>query len=76
MTETSINTLDPETQVIVSGQTIKSLKKLIAKRDIWLDKPENKRRSTFIAVLNDTKDMREKLKDLQERLEDVTLKIK
>jgi hypothetical protein len=70
MRQSNLNTLDPETQVFVLEQTIESMEKLISKREVWLNKPENKKRTTFLAVLRDTRDMREKIEDLRDKLKE------
>jgi hypothetical protein len=76
MTETTINTLDPETQVIVLEQTILSVEKLIAKRDKWLNDSKNKSRLIYKAIAIDTNEMRDKLVELQDKLRETKLKNK
>ncbi len=53
-----------ERQAILK-QEIQSLELLIDRRTQWLSKSENKRKSTYGAVMRDTKDMEEKLEDLK-----------
>lgn len=48
---------------------ISALKRLIEVRERWLNKPENRLRSTYIAVYKDTLDMVDKLEELNEELQ-------
>jgi hypothetical protein len=74
MTENNIETLDRETQIVVLDQTILSIEKLIAKREIWLNDAKNKRRTTYQAVTADTNEMRDKLEEYKERRQQFELK--
>lgn len=51
---------------------IRRLMNLVDRRDMWLNKAENKLRRTYSAVLKDTNEMKEKLRDLRKELEEVT----
>lgn len=48
-------------QIQIKELEINSLSKLIARREAWLNKPENKMRNTFGAISNDTRLMRDTL---------------
>jgi hypothetical protein len=52
---------------------IRAMQNLIDRRWIWLNKPENKARRTYQAILKDTKEMEGKLKDLRNELENAEL---
>lgn len=47
---------------------MRSLSALITRRQEWLNKPENKLKGTYKAVLKDTNEMQEELAELREEL--------
>lgn len=49
---------------------IRALDNLIDRRQMWLNKPENKLRKTYQAVLQDTLEMECKLLELRKELEE------
>jgi len=49
---------------IINAEIIR-LRELVIKRNDWLNKPENKMRSTYKAVLQDTRDIIEQIKELE-----------
>lgn len=47
---------------------IKTLRRIIEARERWLNNPENRKRSTYVAVYKDTLALSEKLEELHEEL--------
>lgn len=54
--------------LVVSDEAEK-LQRLIDRRHAWLAKPENKMKSTFSAVLADTREMEAELQSLENSIE-------
>ena len=50
---------------------IRAMNALINKRVTWLEKPENRMKSTFNAVNKDTEEMRQKREDLENEKNDL-----
>jgi len=48
----------------VIDQEVEAMQALIDRRWMWLNKPENKMRRTYKAVLEDTREMEQKVADL------------
>ncbi len=71
MTSKSKTDCNPEERKAILEHEIQSLSILIDKRTAWLSKAENKRRSTYNAVLSDTRQMEIKLDDLQDELKEL-----
>jgi len=61
--------LPQQNQMLIKKLEINSLSMLIARRENWLNKPENKMRSTFGAIANDTRLMRDRLSEYRNELE-------
>ena len=59
---------DQDERRTILEHEILSLEILIDRRTAWLSKAENKRKSTYNAVLRDTKEMEEQLDDLHDQL--------
>lgn len=57
---------------IINAEIIR-LRELVAKRNEWLNKPENKMRSTYKAVLQDTRDIIEHIKELENELQQLII---
>jgi len=53
---------------MIKGE-ISSLEVLISRRHAWLNKPDNKLRTTYTAILKDTTEMEDNLVALREELE-------
>jgi len=53
---------------IINAEIIR-LRELVIKRNDWLTKPENKMRSTYKAVLQDTQEIIEQIKELENELQ-------
>lgn len=62
------SSLPLEKQIKVKAEEISAIELLIQKRDEWLRKDYNKKRSTFAAVVADTNQMRGNLSELREEL--------
>lgn len=62
------SSLPLEKQIKVKAEEISAIELLIQKRDEWLRKNHNKKRSTFAAVAADTNQMRGNLSELREEL--------
>lgn len=56
----------------VINHEIEALGNLIDRRHAWLNKPENKRRRTYDAIVKDTLEMECKLTELNKELEEST----
>lgn len=67
MTEISVKTEKTEYSIL---HEINSFQSLVNKRNAWLNVPENKLRGTYKAVLKDTREMEDKLKELRKELEE------
>jgi hypothetical protein len=52
---------------VIKGE-ISAMENLITRRHMWLNKPENKLRTTYKAVLKDTEEMEDKLTALRAEL--------
>lgn len=50
---------------------IRALETLIERRHIWLQKPNNRQRSTYAAVRNDTAEMMKRLMELNDELDEI-----
>ena len=68
---TVIDTKGNRKPAIIENE-IRALMNLVDRRDMWLNKAENKLRRTYPAVRKDTNEMKEKLRDLRKELEEVT----
>lgn len=68
MTIKSRHSCNQEDSRAILEHEIQSLEILIDKRTAWLSKAENKRRSTYNAVQNDTRQMVEQLDELRDQL--------
>jgi len=71
MTATNIIITNERTAQVVQGE-IDALKKLIAKRKGWIDDDTNRKRSTWGAIVKDTRQMEMQLEQLNCELHELT----
>lgn len=61
--------LDSKTRQAIMRDEMVHLEDLVSRRRDWLDLPLNKKRSTYQAVLRDTREMEKTLEDLKKELD-------
>lgn len=75
MTVKSKKDLPVKDRILILVDEILDLQDLIDRRTFWLNKPESKRKGTYNAVAEDTRQMEAKLDEMKTELEDLKKKI-